>query len=119
LEGNERGVIRAQIEQEVRDYITEKAVYEERIKQAKREDRPKELWPAPPLMPAYLALGFELQRWGVLLVAGGLLDQPAWTWELTDLAMSVYYMVTQANVDTLQQITGAPHGNQPTILSSH
>ena len=49
---------------------------------------------APPV-PAYLALYFELKRWGQLLNAGGLLDQPDWVWDLINLAgtsfESAYY----------------------------
>jgi len=45
--------------------------------------------PKPP--PVYLQWYFELRRWsGHLLVEGGLLDQPAWTWEMIDLAGKVW-----------------------------
>jgi hypothetical protein len=47
--------------------------------------------PKAPAIPAYLALYFELKRWpGHLLVGGGLLDQPSWTWELIDMAGLLY-----------------------------
>lgn len=47
--------------------------------------------PDPPEVPAYLELYFELMRWpGHLLVAGGLYDQPSWTWEMIDLAGHIY-----------------------------
>lgn len=36
-------------------------------------------------------LWFELQRWpGRLLLAGGLMDQPSWSWEMVDLAGATY-----------------------------
>lgn len=44
----------------------------------------------PPPVPIYLAIYFELKRWGHLLNAGGLLDQPDWIWGLIDLAGSAF-----------------------------
>lgn len=45
----------------------------------------------PGVPPYFLELWFELQRWpGSLLTEGGLYDQPAWIWEMTDLAGKVY-----------------------------
>lgn len=108
-----RGLIRAQLEQEVRHYLTNKALYEDKVKQAKEQARPGNEYPKPPVMPEYLALGLEMQRWGVLLVNGGLLDQPAWTWELVDLALSVYYAVQEENRINMQLLTGQQsHGIQ-------
>jgi len=53
-------------------------------------------------MPFYLEWFFELQRWpGSLLVAGGLLDQPSWTWEMIDLAGRLYAGVQMTNQETL------------------
>lgn len=49
--------------------------------------------PKPPTvrMPAHLELYLELQRWGThQLVAGGLVDQPDWTWDLIMLAGDVW-----------------------------
>ena len=44
-----------------------------------------------PDIPETLLLYFELKRWpGALLWDGGLQDQPAWTWELIDLAGVIF-----------------------------
>lgn len=40
--------------------------------------------------PAELALYLMCKRWGCMLVAGGLQDQPSWTFDLVDLAGAVY-----------------------------
>lgn len=45
---------------------------------------------AVPRVPAHLALYFELRLWRSLLVPGGLLDQPDWTWDLITLAGQAY-----------------------------
>lgn len=51
--------------------------------------------PIAPKPPRYLALWMELQRWpGTLLIDGGLMDQPAWIWELVDMAGMVYSYLT-------------------------
>jgi hypothetical protein len=42
-------------------------------------------------LPIHLAIYLELQRWHThQLVAGGLLDQPDWTWDLIMLAGDVW-----------------------------
>jgi hypothetical protein len=54
-------------------------------------------------VPFYLGLYFELQRWpGTLLVEGGLLDQPSWTWEMIDLAGRMYMGVHATNQETME-----------------
>ena len=47
-------------------------------------------------MPGWLAWYLELKRWGThQLVAGGLMDQPAWAWDMIDLAGKVYEVEKQ------------------------
>ena len=44
-------------------------------------------------MPTALALYLQCRRWNCMLRAGGLQDQPAWTFDLVDLAGAVYERV--------------------------
>lgn len=42
-------------------------------------------------VPGWLSWYFELKRWNTFqFVAGGLMDQPAWAWDMVDLAGKVY-----------------------------
>ena len=45
---------------------------------------------AIPAIPPYLAVYMELRQWQTTLVSGGILDQPAWSWDLVTLAGRVY-----------------------------
>jgi len=64
-------------------------------------------------MPTYLQLWTELQRWRpALLWDGGILDQPAWVWEMLNLAGNVYESTVSRNRAMLQNLTG---GAQETI----
>ena len=74
---------------EVKAYVSDIATYEQTSKDQAREFGG--VTAKQPVIPEYLRLYFELKRWpGSLLVAGGLLDQPAWTWELIDLAGLIF-----------------------------
>ena len=65
--------------------------YQERLRQWEEEFGRVGNPPAPPIPPKWLSLYFELRRWpGHLLVDGGLMDQPSWSWEMIDLAGKIY-----------------------------
>lgn len=75
---------------DIRDYVDGQAVFKAAVEKWERFGRIGTP-PVLPKPPTYLQLWFELQRWpGHLLVEGGLWDQPAWTWEMVDLAGSIY-----------------------------
>ena len=62
-----------------------------------------------PGVPPMLGLYFELQRWpGSLLWDGGLQDQPAWIWDLVDLAGAVYNDVVNSNEEAIGSPIGGP-----------
>lgn len=65
--------------------------YRERLRQWKEDFGQVGEPPKLPKVPTWLELWFELQRWsGHLLVDGGLMDQPAFSWEMIDLAGMIY-----------------------------
>ena len=91
----------------MRNYVAQYASYTRRRKDHKKEfgdiglDKIK-----PPEVPEPLVIYFELQRWpGSLLWDGGLMDQPAWVWELVDLAGMVYMDCQMDNDDALRNMT--------------
>jgi hypothetical protein len=82
----------------VREYVAATERYEEEYKEWRdrfgRVGKP----PERPATPQYLSLWFELQRWpNQLLVAGGLFDQPAWTWSMINYAGQEFLEVTEEN----------------------
>lgn len=91
------GRLKLELELQVRNYIVDYAEYEGKLETWERFGRLNRR-PAAPAPPHWLALWFELQRWpGHLLVSGGLLDQPSWSWEMIDLAGRLYTAITEEN----------------------
>lgn len=92
---------RARLDAAIRDYFEKLLTYQEEIQRWETYGRILTR-PEPPEVPRYLDLWFELQRWpGVLLVEGGLLDQPAWTWHMVDLAGRIWKDLTDQKRATL------------------
>ena len=104
LEDRRGGRVKRQLVSDVQDYVAAQASYERRAKDHKKNFGVVglEALKAPPI-PPYLSMWFELQRWpGSLLWDGGLLDQPAWVWDLMDLAGMVYTDLMTTNVEAVQ-----------------
>lgn len=96
---------RLKLDAEVRDYFERLLTYREEIRNWDKFGRILTK-PDPPEVPLYLDLWFELQRWpGALLVDGGLLDQPAWTWHMVDLSGRIWKDL----LDSRDTITGNSH----------
>ena len=84
------GRVRLQLEEAVQQYAYKSTEYGRKLKQWRDFGQVGQV-PTFPEVPEYLSLWFELQRWpGNLLVAGGLMDQPHWVWELVNLAGTTY-----------------------------
>ena len=97
----------------MREYVTQREEYHERYKRWRDEFGRIGDPPQPPVPPQHLLLWLELQRFPHhLLVAGGLLDQPAWTWDLILLAGAVYEETLEQNerIRRMMQGTGEPGG---------
>ena len=92
----------------MQDYVVARTGYDRRYKEHKTNFGFVGLEKLQaPEVPVYLGMWFELQRWpGSLLWEGGLLDQPAWVWELVDLAGMVYTDLITANVEAVQGMKG-------------
>ncbi len=81
------GIARRLVIQQSQEYAAAHEGYERRVREHRRNFGSVGLEKIQvPDMPVYLAYYFELKRWGHLLNAGGLLDQPDWVWGLIDLA---------------------------------
>jgi len=49
----------------------------------------------------------DLQRWRpALLLDGGVLQQPAWVWDMVNLAGDVYESTVASNAEMLQGLAG-------------
>lgn len=82
----------------MREYVRDQDKYRQDVAQWRDEFGRVGAPPVAPVPPQPLSVWFELQRWpGHLLVDGGLMDQPAWSWDLVDLAGRVYTHVTRQN----------------------
>jgi len=90
----------------VQDYVAKRAAYQRQYQEHKAEFGDVNLGKIPvPELPDMLALYLELQRWpGNLLWEGGLQDQPAWVWDLIDLAGAVY----EASMEAVGSPMGGP-----------
>lgn len=94
--------------QDIQDYHRAVIEYEERESEWKRVHKdaghPR---PRPPGdLPPYLALYFTAKQWGMGLWAGGILNQPALTWDLMTLAGSYWEYLQRAPSETIQAASG-------------
>lgn len=100
------GRLKLKLEQEVRSYVEQSKEYAADLVTWRRFGGLQKR-PVAPSPPQWLALWFELQRWeGHLLVAGGLLDQPEWAWDMVDLAGRLYDAILDENQRKLDTLTG-------------
>ena len=94
--------IRERLEGELREYLTEfqqwRFLYDEwnrvhRLAGFKPPGRPSIA------LPAEVVLYQEMKHWGVLLVKGGLMDQPSWTWEIVNMAGMLWESLLAGELD--------------------
>jgi hypothetical protein len=80
----------------VKTYLDESGAYQRRLQQRQAVAPGGEAWPEAlphgeaPVMPEALDLYLQCERHGVLLVAGGILDQPTLMWQEVDIAGRAY-----------------------------
>lgn len=67
--------------------------------------------PPPKVVPAPLALWIEIEMFDKqqLLVAGGLMDQPDWVWDLVIIAGTVY------RSETVKKVVINPNAKEPPL----
>ena len=72
----------------MRDYLEARTVFDAAYEASSHDDEVP--LPARPEMPEPLRWYLSCQEYHCLLVAGGLLDQPAWAWQEVETAGSAY-----------------------------